>query len=168
MEFYEDKSKRGGRQPNCKACVAARSKVFYKKNKVRLTAYHKAYREQNKQRRVARDKAWYEQNKEIAAERRRAWREQNPAKSSAMCRRYQAKKLNATPAWVDTSEILDFYEAARAFRIYTGQEYHVDHIVPLQGKTVCGLHVPANLQVLPLPENTSKQNRHWPDMWEKI
>jgi hypothetical protein len=41
---------------------------------------------------------------------------------------------------------------------------HVDHIVPLVSKFVCGLHCEANLQLLPGPENQRKGNRVWPDM----
>jgi 5-methylcytosine-specific restriction endonuclease McrA len=71
-------------------------------------------------------------------------------------------KINATPAWLtkeDHVQIQELYEIAQAFKLYTGQQYHVDHIVPLQGKNVCGLHVPWNLQVLEASENIRKSNK---------
>jgi hypothetical protein len=69
---------------------------------------------------------------------------------------------NATPNWLtpeQRKEIADIYEHMRDCRAVTGEEYHVDHIVPLKGKNVCGLHVPWNLQVLPSDVNMSKSNR---------
>ena len=69
---------------------------------------------------------------------------------------------DATPNWLtpeQRKEILDIYEHMRDCRAVTGEAYHVDHIVPLNGKNVCGLHVPWNLQVLPSDVNLSKSNR---------
>lgn len=67
----------------------------------------------------------------------------------------RASKLNATPAWADHAGIKAFYAACP-------KGYQVDHIVPLQGETVCGLHVLDNLQYLPESTNKSKGNR-WSD-----
>jgi len=66
--------------------------------------------------------------------------------------RYRAAKKQATPAWADQDAINFWYECCPA-----GCE--VDHIVPLQGGNVCGLHVETNLQWLPIKENRLKSNK---------
>lgn len=76
----------------------------------------------------------------------------------------RAAKLQAMPAWASEGKIRDFYFAAEFLGMVTGEWYHVDHIVPLQGKTVCGLHWEGNMQVLTAPENLRKGNHSWPDM----
>jgi len=70
----------------------------------------------------------------------------------------------ATPPWANHSAIGQIYAECVRMENKTGVKYHVDHIVPLQGKIVCGLHVQNNLQILPGKENQSKGARYWPDM----
>ncbi len=72
--------------------------------------------------------------------------------------RHYIDKKNATPPWVDLAEIRKIYAEARSTSLATGIEHHVDHIIPLHGRYVRGLHVPWNLQVLPATENITKRN----------
>ena len=67
----------------------------------------------------------------------------------------------ATPKWLNKKQkkkIVDTYEDMRRYRDTTGEEYHVDHIIPIRGKNVCGLHVPWNLRVIKASDNISKSN----------
>jgi hypothetical protein len=92
----------------------------------------------------------------------RLWRENNRDKANALDSLRRSRKLNATPSWLtneDKLEIIELFTICQMFRLYTGQEYHVDHIVPLSNKNVCGLHVPWNLQVISAFDNMSKNNK---------
>jgi len=91
-----------------------------------------------------------------------AWQKRNPAKCNARAMQRHAAKKNRTPPWLTTEhlkQIEDFYIRAKIAEDFTGEKYEVDHIEPLQGKEVCGLHVPWNLQLLPKKENIKKGNR---------
>jgi len=75
----------------------------------------------------------------------------NKAEITANVAERHAQILRATPAWADKDKIKQIYKTCP-------KGYHVDHIVPLQGKNVSGLHVECNLQHLPASENISKSN----------
>lgn len=91
------------------------------------------------------------------------YRLSKPGKWASYCAARHAAKMRAIPAWANRQLIEDLYSLAR---IYTdsGLLAHVDHIVPLQSKSVCGLHCEDNLTVLPAADNISKGNLWWPDM----
>lgn len=92
----------------------------------------------------------------------REYASSNRDKRNAHHARRRSALINRTPSWLtsdDFQEIRDLYLAAQMFKMYTGDSYHVDHIIPLQGETVSGLHVPSNLQVIPAKENMVKNNR---------
>ena len=72
-------------------------------------------------------------------------------------KRYAAL-TNGTPSWADHSKIAAVYAERDRLTEETGVAHHVDHIIPLQGKLVCGLHVEANLRAIPAKENISKNN----------
>lgn len=69
------------------------------------------------------------------------------------------------PAWADVTQIRMLYAVASQRTRVTGQQWSVDHIVPVGHPLVCGLHCASNLQVVPLEDNVRKSNNWWPDMW---
>lgn len=109
-----------------------------------------------------RAKAWREANKDRAKAKVSEWQRQNRARCTAIGMKYIASKKSATPNWLDKKmeqDIQDIYWLADDVRKISPDNYHVDHVIPLQGQGVCGLHVPWNLQVLPSDINISKGNR---------
>lgn len=69
-------------------------------------------------------------------------------------------KLQRTPEWADQDAIRAIYQDAARRSFETGVMHHVDHIIPLQGVLVSGLHVEYNLRVITATENMSKHNRY--------
>lgn len=88
-----------------------------------------------------------------------AYRRKNLALMAAKERKRQCSKIKRTPQWSDAEKIQGFYVAAQIVSDVTGKTYHVDHVIPLQGKLVSGLHVYENLQLLPGTENNRKRNK---------
>lgn len=77
----------------------------------------------------------------------------------AKCAFRRAVKLQATPAWSDKAAIVALHREAARITIETGVKHEVDHIIPLIGRTICGLHIPQNMQILTRTENRRKHNR---------
>ena len=168
--------------------------AYREANQEKETARHAKYREENREAIRDRFSQWHEENPGKEVEYSAAYRARNPEKRRTTCANYRANnpekerasrakwaaankdrlaaksaarralKLQATPAWVEWEAINAFYADAQARTAATGQPYHVDHIVPLKSKLVCGLHCLANLRVIPGIENLTKGNRSWPDM----
>ena len=104
-------------------------------------------------------------NRELVKAWSKRWRQENPAKKKQNRIRYKGNVKQATPQWADFTLMNLVYKEAKALTQSTGIQHDVDHIVPLKGRTVCGLHCEANLQVLTHTDNMAKLNTVWPDMW---
>jgi hypothetical protein len=111
----------------------------------------------------ARARAWAHNNREILLARNAKWRRQNPERHrvtmSAVDARRRAAKLKAVPKWADSKAIKRIYWEARLLRRVFRADVEVDHIVPLQGRHVCGLHWEENLQIVFKKVNRIKSNR---------
>ena len=103
-------------------------------------------------------KARREANPEFYASRVREWLDNNRTHVTAHKAKRRAGKLQATPAWANLESIEEFYELARNETKVTGIQHEVDHIIPLRGRMVCGLHVEFNLQVITKLQNATKRN----------
>lgn len=115
----------------------------------------KRWNQQNKEKRRLSCRKWRSKNLEYDRERQRKFQKENLSLYAHNQGNRRARIKNATPVWLtdlQKKEIKDFY-------INKPKGMEVDHIVPLKGKNVCGLHVPWNLQYLTKFENISKHNK---------
>lgn len=110
----------------------------------------------------AKGRQYHSKNKDACNEASRQWRKLNPDKHNFLTTAYKRHVKRATPSWLTETQkgqTEHMYFMSREAYLMTGEQYHVDHIIPLRGETVCGLHVPWNLQVLPSDLNLKKSNR---------
>jgi len=139
------------------------SKQYYIKNKKQISQTKKEYRDANKEIIATTKKLNYEKYKEKHLAQKKEYRALNKGKINALNAARKKVIKQQTPKWVGTVEkwfILETYELAALRTKMFGFSWNVDHIIPLQGKIVSGLHVPSNLQVIPAIENIRKKNKY--------
>lgn len=168
--FYAKKNGRFGVQAVCKECIKINSLNCFKRNRDSRLESMREYRKNNTEylrfydrnryyfnteERRKYVKLWLANNPEKASEAQRNWAKANKHKKYAIVAKRRAAKLSACPKWLSESQLLEIVE------IYKNcpKGWHVDHEIPLQGKNVCGLHVPWNLKAIPAQKNLSKGNK---------
>ena len=139
-EFYRLKTVKDGRRSACKTCTAAKQKKFRSNIKDVIAEKMAKWREEN---------PFYGKQ----------WRIENKSLTNAYTAKRRSKKLKATPKWANEKIIQSYYNVCAFFNEVNGYtKYHVDHIIPLQGKLVSGLHVEGNLQIILAKDNFKKSN----------
>lgn len=162
-DYLIDHNKPDKRLKNpCKSCRNQYSKVYAASNPEKVKTWRKTGRARNKKSIAERHRRYKEANKDKFRDYARKHYENNKEKHTEKSVLRKTRRELAKPSWLtkeNLEEIEYFYWLALDLKISTGLEYHVDHIIPLRGKTVCGLHVPWNLQILSREDNLKKGNK---------
>ena len=159
----------------CKTCKIFKSlDGFYKQSKRGLyglrgscklcdNVVKKAYRVKNKDILIEKKKQDYQLNRDRYLNQKKQYRQANKGKINALVAARKLMIKNRIPKWVDKDHmwlIKEAYELAQLRTKLFGFSWHVDHIIPLKGEAVSGLHVIENLQVIPGIENIIKKNKY--------
>lgn len=141
--------------------IAAQKRAYYLANKERIDAHNKAYAKNNKEVINKACRKWRASNPDKHKAAVYAWRDENRGAYNALCAMTKEVRSFRVPKWLSEDShwiIKEIYELAELRTKMLGFSWHVDHIVPLQGKKVSGLHVPWNMQVIPAVTNLRKKN----------
>lgn len=176
-EFNKARRERDGLMFTCRECgkILDRQRRLKdpEKEKARKDKYR---REHMKERNLARQR-WAKENPEKIKEYRKRTYLKNKEKENfkaleyaknnrgiinALSSKRKAQLRKAMVGWGDLNKIREIYIECNRITKETGIEHHVDHIIPITSKYVCGLHVENNLQILTGSENCSKQNSFKP------
>lgn len=145
----------------CLACRDVAVAVWRAKNPEQVQRHNRTQYEKFADKIVASVKQYREVNREKVNAQKRQYQRNNRHIYNKLKAKRKAAELQRTPAWLTADDFWLIEEAYALAALRTkvfGFAWHVDHIVPLQGKLVSGLHVPTNMQVIPRDENRRKSN----------
>ena len=149
--FYKCKSRSTGVTAGCKNCSKKLIREWEKKNKERVKVRTQEYRKKRPQK----YDDWHRENREYLNKYMIEWRKKTGKKAR---RKGETRELRFMPDWANTFFIKEIYDLARRRSAATGSPWEVDHVIPLNGVTVNGLHVEGNLRVIHRFLNRSKRN----------
>ncbi len=144
-----------------------KTRVWKKRNPARVLASQRSRATINGEKNRAARKAWEERNPRAALESFKRYRERNRAKIRARLAVSKQGREKRRALWANQDAILAIYLQAEIMTRTTGRLHVVDHIIPLQGRTVSGLHVETNLRVVEHHENARKHNAWESPGWQR-
>lgn len=145
----------------CLTCRAERLVKWRQQNPDKVQQHNKTQYAKFADKLIARTRKYYAENTDLVNAKKRAYQKKNLHMFAKIKAKRKAAELKRTPAWLTEDDhwmMEQAYEIAMRRSKMLGIQFQVDHIIPLQGKTVSGLHVPLNLQVIPAKLNRAKSN----------
>jgi len=191
-KFSIYKRSKSGFQSKCKRCTSQYNKENIKKSRIKRVQYEKdnpdvvikakeniakwhkdnpdyrkRYYQDNKYEISIRMSKYCQDNADTARARGVQWRKDNPEKVLFNSSKHRAMKLQRTVAWADIDKIKDIYDQCAEINLAAKtagctEKFAVDHVIPLQGKLVSGLHVEGNLDIITVGDNCRKSNKFIP------
>jgi len=155
--FGPGAARNDGKTTQCQECRKLTASEYYYRNKKKCASATLNWRERNKEKTTKWAANYYLENKNRFKAYGQAWRKENKGKRNAITRKYQAAKKRFHLGFDE--QIKEFYILAQELQWLSIEPLEVDHIIPLQGKIVSGLHVPWNLQIIPMSVNRRKSAR---------
>lgn len=146
----------------CLVCRADRLKAWRTDNPIRVQQHNKTQYSRFSEKIKAATRKYYAENADVLREKSRAYQKTHLHLYAKIKAKRKAAELKRTPAWLTEDDhwmMEQAYELAALRTRLFGISFQVDHVLPLQGKLVSGLHVPLNLQVIPAKMNRIKSNR---------
>lgn len=160
--FYRKYSARDGLASCCKECKLAKNREWYHANSKKRIAQTNIWRDNNPGAVKRSQKKYYDSNSKKRIHNAAKWAAKNRGRVAKREADRRASKILATPVWANQKYISLWYDFAKIESDRTGRRVQVDHIIPLKGKLVCGLHCARNMQLLFIEDNSSKNNRYEP------
>lgn len=161
--FYGSKTGKYGVDSVCNICRRLAFALWRQENPELSRIKDRKYRESNANKVNQAKKKWEIRNPDKVYLAKKRWRDNNPE----LCRAYDRKPRSRrdrivrqqTPSWANHDRIKATYSECARITRKTGVIHHVDHIIPLKGRNISGLHCHENLQIIPALDNLRKNNK---------
>ncbi len=161
------KARRKAKYEKDRSLNIEKARAWRKRNPVKVLASQRSRAPLNREKMRAARKAWEEKNPTAALESLKRYRERNRPKIRARLAVSKQGREKRRVLWANQEAILAIYRHADFMTRTTGRPHVVDHIIPLQGRTVSGLHVETNLRVVEHHENARKHNAWESPGWRR-